>query len=178
MRMLPRLVFALLLNLTLAKATLVVYSNTTSYSGFAFSPGGAELQGSNTITRLMADDITPDAGSDGLPVTQISAVVRNGSSGSVTFRALGRFWTDSGGYPETLLYAGAFGTYTLDASQTLTITLSPAGFLLLLQRPVYRLGCGLQCATHSTFGQSRANGYAGAVRSARLVQRCQTHGFP
>ncbi len=125
-----RLALVLLVSLGVAGATLIPFSNITNASGYVFSAGGAEVQGENTITRLIADDIEPVPGAEGLPVSQVSAVIHNSNSSEVTFRVLGRFWSDSVGGPGALEYADSFGIITLAADETRTITLSPVGFLL------------------------------------------------
>ncbi|HMQ15605.1 MAG TPA: hypothetical protein PKC49_06490 [Phycisphaerae bacterium] len=47
------------------------YSNVTNFLGLASVRGGAENQAGNIITRLLADDITPDSGGTG--VTQMKS---------------------------------------------------------------------------------------------------------
>src|SRR5690349_20667439 len=77
-----------------APAQVVVYDNTTN-----FTPpipillnGGATLQGGNTITTLVADDITPAAGSAGQSVSSFGFIVVNNNSTAVTVRPLARFY--------------------------------------------------------------------------------------
>jgi len=78
---------------------VVQYSNVTNFLGQAGANGGAVLQGANTITRLAADDITPNGTSTGLDVTQVKFSVGSYNTGSVTCRARIRFWFDNGGVP-------------------------------------------------------------------------------
>jgi len=81
----------------------VDYSNVTSFLGQGFANGGAALQGANTITRLVADDLTPNGVGAGTDVTQIKFSVANFNAVPVTARARIRFWLDNG--------SGAPGAY-------------------------------------------------------------------
>lgn len=80
------------------------YSNVTNFVGQGFANGGAALQAANTITRLVADDITPTGTFAGLSITQLKFSIANFNPGSVSVRPRIRFWlTDGAG--------GAPGTY-------------------------------------------------------------------
>ena len=78
---------------------VVQYSNVTNFLGQGFVNGGSGLQGANRITRLVADDLTPNGTSTGLDVTQVKFSVANFSANPVTCRARIRFWFDNGGVP-------------------------------------------------------------------------------
>lgn len=86
----------------LGTAAGVEYSNITTFTGSAFSHGGAAVQSGNTITTLVADDCTP-IGPGGTSVTQVKFSVSNLNSVSVSARARIRFWfaDGSGGGPGT-----------------------------------------------------------------------------
>jgi len=76
----------------------VDYSNVSNFLGQAFVNGGSEVQGANRITRLIADDITPD-GQSGFDVIEITFSVANLNATPVTARPRIRFWFDNGGAP-------------------------------------------------------------------------------
>jgi len=60
------------------------YSNVTNFLGQGFANGGSALQSGNTITRLVADDITPTGTNAGLAITQLKFSVANFNQGAVT----------------------------------------------------------------------------------------------
>lgn len=80
------------------------YDNTVNFGGQAFVNGGADA---TSITRLVADDLTPDnsVGAAGLAVTSITFSVANTSAtgASINARARIRFWNadGAGGGPGT-----------------------------------------------------------------------------
>src|SRR5690242_14314753 len=47
------------------------YSNVTTNTGNAYGNGGAALEGSDMITRLVADDLTPSGTDAGMAISQI-----------------------------------------------------------------------------------------------------------
>ena len=79
------------------------YSNVTNFLGNGFVNAGSALQGTNRITRLVADDITPTGAHAGLSVTQFVFSIANFNATAVTVRPRVRFWfTDgTGGAPGT-----------------------------------------------------------------------------
>jgi len=79
------------------------YSNVTNFLGQGFANGGAALQGTNTITTLVMDDITPVNGG---VVPYIRFSVANFNSVAVSARARIRFWDDAAGLPGTANAAG------------------------------------------------------------------------
>lgn len=89
---------------TVPNVLLPDYSNLTNFLGQGFVNGGATLQGANTITRLVADDITPTGANAGASITQFTFSVANFNSVAVTVRPRVRFWFADGA-------AGAPGTY-------------------------------------------------------------------
>lgn len=79
------------------------YENVTNFLGQGFANGGAALQGANTITALVADDVTPNGAHAGMDITQFYFSVANFSAVPVTARARVRFWfaDGAGGGPGT-----------------------------------------------------------------------------
>lgn len=79
------------------------YSNVTNFTGSAFANGGAEVQGANTITRMVCDDTTFDGTGAGQFITQLKFSIFNGNSGNVLARPRIRFWfaDGAGGNPGT-----------------------------------------------------------------------------
>jgi hypothetical protein len=79
------------------------YSNITGFSGNAFAPGASALQGTNTITRMMMDDLTPVGVAPGERVTAVRFTVFNANTVPVSARARIRFWNadGAGGGPGT-----------------------------------------------------------------------------
>lgn len=80
------------------------YSNVTNFLGQGFVNGGAALQGTNTITKMVMDDITPNGVNAGLSITQVKFSIANFNTGTVTVRPRIRFWFADGA-------GGAPGTY-------------------------------------------------------------------
>jgi hypothetical protein len=119
-----------------APAQVVVYDDTTNFTPPIqyFTNGGATLQGSNTITRLVADDISPQAGFAGQSVSSFSFVVINASGSAVTARPLARFYDSDGpgGGPGTLLAAFTFAPIAFTGVATqISFPSIPAGQFLL-----------------------------------------------
>src|SRR5258708_2618656 len=75
---------------------VIVYSNTTTNSMSGLQNGGAAKQGGNTITRYVADDITPIAGVAGRSVTQFTLSVANLNPTPVTARPRVKFFLPDG----------------------------------------------------------------------------------
>jgi hypothetical protein len=84
---------------TYAPSVAVEYSNVTLFTGQGFAHGGTVLQGTNRITRLVADDLTPTGINAGNSVTQIKFSVANFNAVNVSVRARVRFWFDAAGVP-------------------------------------------------------------------------------
>ncbi len=90
---------------TMEPAVLVSdYSNVSNFLGQGFINGGSALQGTNTITRLVADDLTPTGVHAGLSITQFKFSMANFNQTTVSTRPRVRFWFADGA-------AGAPGTY-------------------------------------------------------------------
>lgn len=97
-----------------------VYSNITNFRGSAQAQGASAVQGTNTITRMLMDDITPDASYAGARINTIRFTVANLNTVGVSARARLRFWNADGA-------GGGPGTYysTLVGAAT---TASAVGF--------------------------------------------------
>jgi hypothetical protein len=79
-----------------------MYSNVTNFTGFSVLNGNATVQGANTITNLVADDLTPVGG--GADVTGFTFSVVNANMATMNVRPRVRFWNADG-------TGGAPGTY-------------------------------------------------------------------
>jgi len=75
---------------------LVVYDNLTNATGSTFMNGGANNQGGNLITRLVADRMQMGPGGAGQTASQWSFSVVSQSSTVVSARVLVRFFDDDG----------------------------------------------------------------------------------
>ncbi len=87
-----------------AQAQVTIYDATTATVTNFLAPGGATLQGTNTITNLIADDVNVIGGFAGNDVTSFSFELVNNNAASVSFRPRVRFWNADGA-------GGAPGTY-------------------------------------------------------------------
>src|SRR6266850_2577846 len=102
MKLTLRMLVACLLALASASAQeLFIYDNTTINTGSYFPNGGAALVGANTITTLVADDLTPVSGFAGMAVNNIYFSVVNANAAVVSARPRLRIWdaTGTGGGP-------------------------------------------------------------------------------
>ena len=84
---------------------VVAYNNTVNSSGSFFLNGGAAEVSFTTITRLVADDITPAPGYAGRPIASVSFAVFNDNTSTVAARPRVRFYSANGatGGPGTYL---------------------------------------------------------------------------
>lgn len=104
-------------------APAFAYDNTTFYQGFVYSPGGATLIGANTITELVADDITFAPGQGNKAITQIYFALSNRNATPVAARPRMRFWfpDGTGGVPGTYYNNPANVGYTFNFGPTFMI---------------------------------------------------------
>jgi len=115
---------------------VIVYDNTTNSVPSAFQNGGATTQaGNNTITRYVADDITPLTGFAGQSVTQFRLSVANLNTVGVTARPRIRFFLPdgTGQAPGTGIATLNFPPATFGASSISLIVsgpLSPGQFVI------------------------------------------------
>ena len=115
----------------------VEYSNVSFFLGQGYIQGGSALQGSNTITQLLMDDITPLGASPGEDVTQLKFSIANFNATPVTVRPRIRFWFDDTGLPGLYynLPGGpvgfSFNPITINVGVTiLTATIAPDLFAM------------------------------------------------
>lgn len=121
----------------------VAYSNYVS-SGVTYANGGATNVAGNTITRLIADDVTPIASMIGADVREIKFTVANLNASSVSARAHIRFWNDAAGAPGTYYDVPVDVGFEADlflptGLNFLTIAVDPSSFTL----PAGPLWCGI-----------------------------------
>jgi hypothetical protein len=119
-----------------AYGQVIVYDSTTATFKGGSRNGGATLQGSNTITVVEADDITPIAAAAGQSVTSFTFRVYNtDTTSAISARPRVRFWDSNGtgGGPGTLLAAFDFGAVTFNANtiRTLAVNSLTPGQLVL-----------------------------------------------
>ncbi len=103
---------------TPAAAQPVAYDNTSHFQGFNLISSPAQTQGSNTITAVLADDITFAPGSAGQTVTAITVGAANQNGTAVTVRPFLRFWNADG-------TGGGPGTYFSPGGVPLDVDLGP-----------------------------------------------------
>jgi hypothetical protein len=108
------------------------FSNNTTNTGFVLQASGAQMQGANTITALIADDIHADPASIGSTITNIEFGIRNFSGVNWTVRPRVRFYLSDGasGGPGTLIAGQVYDlSPVLVATGTESVvTFSPSGF--------------------------------------------------
>lgn len=117
-----------------APGQVIVYSNTATQGAQAFANAGAANQSGNTITRFVADDITPIAGA-GQSVSQFTLSVANLNNVAVTARPRIRFFMPDGPgmAPGTGVATLNFPPATFQASSISLIVsgaLSPGQFVI------------------------------------------------
>jgi hypothetical protein len=108
---------AFLATVASTSAQIFAYDNTeTSSSGF-FLNGGSANQSGNTITRLVADDITPAAGFGGMTIDRIYFSVHNENAAAVSARPRLRMWNadGAGGGPGTVIVGYSFSPISFAA---------------------------------------------------------------
>lgn len=112
----------------LAVDPMAVYSNVTNYTGTSTVNNGAAIISGNTITRLIADDLSVPAG-QALPynLTGFRFNVANFNTTSVSARPRIRFYlpNGAGGGPGTLINAFSFNPISFPAGSIQTFTVNP-----------------------------------------------------
>jgi hypothetical protein len=99
-----------------------VYENMDTPSGAAYFNGGAAADPqlpANTITRLVADDLTPISGYAGQPIQNLYWSTYNGNATPVSARMRLRMWDadGAGGGPGTFYAGYTFSPVALSGSQ-------------------------------------------------------------
>jgi hypothetical protein len=130
---LKTLVVGVVTALALASASaqeLFIYNNTTVNTGSFFPNGGAALVGANTITRLVADDLTTIPGYAGMPVNNIYFSVVNANAAAVSARPRLRIWdnTGAGGGPGAFITGFTFSAISFTANSGSSFFFHPTGF--------------------------------------------------
>jgi hypothetical protein len=121
---------ACLLALASASAQeLFIYNDTTVNTGSYFPNGGAALVGANTITRLVADDITPIPGYGGMAISNIYFSVVNGNTTAVSARPRLRMWdaTGAGGGPGNFIAGFTFNAISFAGNSGSSFFFHPTG---------------------------------------------------
>jgi PEP-CTERM motif len=108
---------------------LFIYDNRTVNTGSYFPNGGAALVGANTITRLVADDLTPIAGYAGMPIENLYFSVVNANAGAVSARPRLRMYdaTGAGGGPGNFIAGFTFSAISFAGSSGSSFYFHPAG---------------------------------------------------
>jgi PEP-CTERM motif len=123
------IVLSFLVFATCAQAT-VIYDNTTIL-GFGYAGGGATMLNGSLVTNVVADDITPAAGSAGMGVTSFTYSIQNFNSVVVTTSPIISFWAGAAGVdePGTLLATITISPITIAAgSKSVFTDSSPTAF--------------------------------------------------
>lgn len=109
---------------------LFIYDNTTANTGSFFANGGAALVGANTITTLVADDLTPISGYGGMAVSNIYFSVVNGNATAVSARPRLRIYSadGAGGAPGTFLAGFTFTAISFAGNSGSSFFFHPTGF--------------------------------------------------
>ncbi len=108
---------------------LFVYDNVVNFGGQFYANGGAANQSGNTITTLVADDITPIPGYAGQTISNIYFSVVNGNAAAVSARPRLRIYdsTGTGGGPGTILAAFSFNPISFGANSANIFYFNPGG---------------------------------------------------
>src|SRR5262245_54717897 len=114
-----QLLLGLIVGLMSASAQeLFIYRDLDNNSGSFFPNGGASLLGANTITRLVADDLTPVGGYAGQAISNIYFSVVNGNGVAVSARPRLRMWNADGpgGTPGSFIAGFTFAAISFAAN--------------------------------------------------------------
>ena len=113
-------------------ANVVLYSDTTNFTGFATANGGAALISGLNTTKLIADDLTFSASSAGQSVLQFSFPVANLSAAAITARPRIRFYKDdNSGAPGTYITGYSFTAFSIAPGVSTFFTTLPVGSFVL-----------------------------------------------
>lgn len=97
------------------------YSDVTTFLGQGVLNGGAALVGANTITALVADDLTFTRGVP-VNVVQYRFSVANANAAAVSFRPRIRFYANNAGAPGTLIGGNTFNAVSVPAGNVTIFT--------------------------------------------------------
>lgn len=111
----------------------ILYSNTATFTGFAYSPGGAAADGATATsasTAMLADDIKVGSGYAGTAVTSVTFSVANLNSVAVSANVDLRFYSvGTNGGPGTLLGGLNFSAISFSAGAIQLFTYTSASTL-------------------------------------------------
>lgn len=108
---------------------LFIYNNLGNNTGSFFANGGAANLSGNTITRLVADDITPIGGYAGMAIDNIYFSVVNANAVAVSARPRLRMWNadGAGGAPGTFIAGFTFNAISFGANSGSSFFFHPTG---------------------------------------------------
>lgn len=108
---------------------LFIYNNTVNSTGSFYANGGASLVGANTITKLVADDLTLTSGYAGMPIDNIYFSVVNANATAVSARPRLRMWdnTGAGGGPGNFIAGFTFNAIPFAANSGSSFFFHPTG---------------------------------------------------
>jgi hypothetical protein len=98
-----------------ARADVVIYDNTATFSGSAYSQTGAAMGGGSNIGSMVADDITVGAGGAGKAVDGLTFSSVNFNQVGVSAVPVVQIWSDGTNGPGTLLTTITFSPIPLTA---------------------------------------------------------------
>ena len=108
---------------------LFIYQNLNNNTGQFYANGGAAVVGGNTITRLVADDITPLSGYAGQSISNLYFSVVNANAVAVSARPRLRIWDadGAGGSPGTFVAGFTFNAISFGANTAYSFFFHPTG---------------------------------------------------
>jgi hypothetical protein len=108
---------------------LFIYRDLDNNTSQFFANGGATVVSGNTITRLVADDITPLSGYSGQAISNIYFSVVNANAVAVSARPRLRMWNadGTGGNPGTFIAGFTFNPISFAASTGYSFFFHPTG---------------------------------------------------
>jgi hypothetical protein len=108
---------------------LFIYSDLANNSGQYYANGGASVVSGNTITRLVADDLTPSSGYAGMAISNIYFSVVNANAAAVSARPRLRIWNadGAGGLPGSFVAGFTFNAISFGASTSYSFFFHPTG---------------------------------------------------
>lgn len=109
-----------------AQAVVNAYNNTTTFSSAGFSSGASAVVSGNTLSRVIADDITFAPGFAGQSITELAFSTANFNAAAVSARPFLRFYLPdgTGSAPGTFLGGINLNPVTLNASGVQIFTLT------------------------------------------------------
>lgn len=108
---------------------LFIYNDINNNTGSFYANGGAAVVSGNTITRLVADDLTPISGYAGMSISNIYFSVVNANAVAVSARPRLRMWdaTGAGGGPGNFIAGFTFNAISFGANSGNSFFFHPTG---------------------------------------------------